>query len=91
MGEEQGDRSTPLFVYWIIYQSEQLGEVGVYWERDSKNPCTGREGRVALGNLLRSKADRSSDRAEGKAFWPCFCHRFENTRKAAVFMDRTLA
>ena len=34
MGDEQGDRSTPLLVYWIIYQSGQLGEVGVFWRRD---------------------------------------------------------
>ena len=38
-----GDRSTPLLVYWIIYQSDQLGEVGVCWKRGSENPCIGRE------------------------------------------------
>ena len=25
-------RSTPLLVHWIIYQSDQLGEVGVCWK-----------------------------------------------------------
>ena len=55
MGEEQGDRSTPLLVYWIIYQSDQLGEVGVYWKRDSKNPGIGREGRVALGRSPKNE------------------------------------
>ena len=41
MGDEDGDRSTPLLVYWIIYQSDQLEEVGVYWKRDSKkNPAS---------------------------------------------------
>ena len=49
MGDEQGDRSTPLLVYWIIYQSDQLEEVGVYWKRDSKNHRIGREERAALG------------------------------------------
>ena len=44
VGGELGVRSTPLLVYWIIYQSDQLEEVGVYWKRDSKNPCIGREG-----------------------------------------------
>ena len=34
----EGDRSTPLLVYWIIYQSDQSGEVGVYWKRDSLTP-----------------------------------------------------
>ena len=37
-----------------------------------------------LVDLLRMKANRSSDRAEGEAFLPCFCHRFEITRKAAA-------
>ena len=46
MGDEQGDRSTPLLVYWIIYQSEQLGEVGVSWRRDSRKAHTGEEVRV---------------------------------------------
>ena len=55
MGEEQGDRSTPLLVYWIIYQSDQLGEVGVNWKRDSKNPGIGREGRVALGRSPKNE------------------------------------
>ena len=30
--------------------------------------------------LLISKADRSSDRAEGEAFWHCFFQRFDNIR-----------
>ena len=47
-GDEQGDRSTPLFVYWLIYQSDQLEEVGMYGKRDSKNPCTGREERGGI-------------------------------------------
>ena len=35
MGDERGDSSTSLF-NWIIYKSDQLEEVGVYWTRDSK-------------------------------------------------------
>ena len=45
-----------LLVYWIIYQSDQLEEVGVYWKRDSKNPGIGREGRVALGRSSTIKS-----------------------------------
>ena len=55
MGDEQGDRSTSHLVYWIIYQSDQLEKVGVYWKRDSKNPCIGREGRVALGRSPKNE------------------------------------
>ena len=53
MGDEQGDRFTPLLVYWKIYQSDQLEEVGVYWKRDSKNPCIGRQGRVVQNSWDR--------------------------------------
>ena len=48
MGEKQRNRSTPLLVYWIIYQSDQLEEVGVYWKRDFKGPCRKRRLGVAL-------------------------------------------
>ena len=69
MGDEQGDRSTPLLVYSIIYQSDQLEEVGVYWKWDSINPCIGREGRVVLVRCPKIKGSIGfSDRAEGKAF-----------------------
>ena len=47
MGDEQGDRSTPLLVYRIdgplIHQSDQLEEVGVYWRRDSIKASKGKE------------------------------------------------
>lgn len=55
MGDEQGDRSTPLLVYWIIYKSDQLEEVGVYWKRESKNLRIGREGWWLLVIFLSSK------------------------------------
>ena len=53
MGEEQGDRSTLLLVYWIIYQSDQL----------EKWVCTGR-GKLAdfpkiegsIGSLIGQRA-----------------------------------
>ena len=38
-------------------------------------------------NLLRAKADRSSDGAEGKAFWHCFVHRFDNIRKQPLLIQ----
>ena len=59
--------------------------LGVYRKRDSKNPGTGREGRVAFGRSPKIKGYRISDRPEGEAFWHCFGHRFENTQKAAAF------
>ena len=62
----------------------------MYWKRDSKNPRMGREGVWHLVEHLRLKADRSSDSAEGEAFWPCFCHRFESIRMRPILI-RTLA
>ena len=59
MGDEQGDRSAPLLVYWIIYQSGQLGEVGVFWRRDYETPRTGGEAGWHLVDLLTTKAGRS--------------------------------
>ena len=62
MWDEQGDTSTPLLVYWIdgllIYQSDQLAEVGVYWRKDSKKASMGREGGVVIDFLrLRIRED----------------------------------
>ena len=56
MGDKREERLTPLLVYWIIYQSDQLEEEGVYCRRDFKNPRIGRKGWWHLLDLLRLKA-----------------------------------
>ena len=87
MGDERGDSSTSLLVYWIIYKSDQLEEVGVYWTRDSKkSPPQEEKGCVTWQLSYDRRLNRSSDRAEGEALWPCFCHRFENIRMRLILI-----
>ena len=59
---------------------------GCTWHGTLKRPSQEEQEGWHLVDLLRSKADRSFDRAEGEAFWHCFFHRFDNIRKRPLLI-----